>query len=63
MSESPPPAGLCATCVHSRVIESKRGSVFRLCQRSETDSRFPKYPKLPVRECDGFEDAGKEERV
>ena len=57
MSESPPPAGLCATCAHSRVIENKRGSVFRLCQRSETDPRFPKYPPLPVTQCTGYERA------
>lgn len=53
----PDRVGLCATCVHSRVIESKRGSVFRLCRRSETDARFPKYPPLPVRECVGYEKA------
>ena len=52
-----PTVGLCVTCAHSRVIESKRGSVFRLCRRSETDPRFPKYPPLPVRQCTGHEQA------
>jgi hypothetical protein len=51
----PDRVGLCATCVHSRVIESKRGSAFWRCGRSETDERFPKYPPLPVRACEGFE--------
>jgi hypothetical protein len=49
------PEGLCATCRHSRVVTSGRGSVFRLCERSRTDPRFPRYPRLPVVHCDGYE--------
>ena len=48
-------AGLCGTCQHSRVVETKRGSTFRLCQRSTTDPRFPRYPTLPVLRCIGYE--------
>jgi hypothetical protein len=48
-----PGVGLCATCVHSRRIESARGSVFVLCQLSATDPSFPKYPRLPVLSCAG----------
>jgi hypothetical protein len=48
------PTGLCADCVHSRRIESARGSAFILCNLSQTDSRFPKYPRLPVLSCDGY---------
>jgi hypothetical protein len=44
--------GLCATCVHCRVIRTRR-SVFYMCQRSFTDARFPKYPRLPVVQCIG----------
>lgn len=51
------PEGLCATCRHSRVVTSGRGSVFRLCERSRTDPRFPRYPRLPVVHCDGYEQA------
>lgn len=36
-----------------RVIESDRGSKFYMCQLSATDSRFPKYPRLPVLQCSG----------
>ena len=50
-----PHVGLCATCRHSRVVTSKRGSAFRLCERSRTDPRFPRYPALPVLRCEGFE--------
>ena len=48
-------AGLCADCLHSRRIESAHGSVFILCNLSLTDPRFPKYPRLPVLSCDGYE--------
>ena len=47
--------GLCADCVHARILESDRGSVFWRCDLSATDPRFPKYPRLPVRECSGYE--------
>ncbi|PYX48357.1 MAG: hypothetical protein DMG83_01840 [Acidobacteria bacterium] len=47
-------AGLCADCQHARRIESDRGSVFVMCELSFTDSRFPKYPRLPVLACDGY---------
>jgi hypothetical protein len=52
-----PIAGLCDTCAFARVVESSRGSRFVLCRRSETDSRFPKYPALPVLACGGYERA------
>ena len=48
-------AGLCADCRFMRRIESARGSTFYLCQRSATDSNFPKYPRLPVIHCAGYE--------
>ena len=45
--------GLCADCLYARRIESVRGSVFYLCERSASDPRFPKYPRLPVLLCPG----------
>ena len=51
----PPGAGLCASCVHARLVISGRGSRFVLCERSRTDPRFPRYPPLPVGACAGFE--------
>ncbi len=47
--------GLCAQCRHSRVIRSDRGSVFYLCERALTDPAYPKYPRLPVLMCRGYE--------
>ncbi len=48
-------AGLCARCIHARLVVSGRGSRFVLCGRSRTDARFPRYPSLPVVACVGFE--------
>jgi len=50
-----PPAGLCEACTHHRVIESRRGSRFHLCERAAADPRFAKYPPIPVLRCPGFE--------
>ena len=46
--------GLCSNCVHCRVITARRSS-FYFCERSTTDPAFPRYPRLPVRACIGFE--------
>lgn len=47
--------GLCATCVHAQRIDTGR-SVFLLCGRSKAEpERFPRYPRLPVLRCAGFE--------
>jgi len=51
----PASAGLCAACVHARLVVSGRGSTFVLCERSRTDARFPRYPTLPVVACTGFD--------
>lgn len=48
-------AGLCDSCRHQKMIESGRGSRFSMCLRWKTDGRFPKYPRLPVRRCSGYE--------
>jgi len=50
-----PLAGLCAACAHARPVTSARGSMFWRCGRSERDPRFPKYPRLPVTVCEGYE--------
>jgi GNAT superfamily N-acetyltransferase len=38
-----------------QVITSARGSHFFLCERSRTDARYPRYPRLPVLTCAGYE--------
>ena len=54
LDDLPAPAGLCATCTHLEVVGSKR-SVFVRCGLSDADARFPRYPRLPVRRCAGWE--------
>jgi hypothetical protein len=46
--------GLCADCLYARRVESARGSLFYLCERSATEPRFPRYPQLPVMQCSGY---------
>lgn len=56
-------AGLCADCRFVRRMRSDRGSTFYLCERSSTDPSFPKYPRLPISQCRGYEqedDAGEQ---
>ena len=50
-----PNRGICDSCQHQQLVPNTRGSVFSLCGRSRTDPRFPRYPRLPVLECPGYE--------
>ena len=52
---NPPPAGLCAKCLNVRVVQAQRGSIFYRCGLSAVDNVFPRYPRLPVLECIGYE--------
>jgi hypothetical protein len=57
---TPPPgpaAGLCDTCRHQRLVRNTRGSIFSLCERSREDPAYPRYPRLPVHDCAGYEPA------
>lgn len=47
--------GLCENCHHVRIVRSDRGSIFYLCELSFTDSRFKKYPTIPILNCSGYE--------
>jgi hypothetical protein len=47
---------LCDSCRYQQVVRNTRGSVFSLCRRSRTEpDRFPRYPRLPVVRCEGYE--------
>jgi hypothetical protein len=54
-----PQDGLCDSCRHQRLIHNTRGSTFSLCERSRSDPSFPRYPRLPVLECRGYERVGR----
>jgi hypothetical protein len=47
--------GLCAECIHRKEIRNDRGSIFIMCLRSFNEPEYPKYPRLPVLSCAGFE--------
>jgi hypothetical protein len=54
-----PPAGLCDRCRHQQLVRNTRGSEFSLCLRSRQEpERFPRYPRLPVERCHGYEARG-----
>ena len=54
MSAAPAP-GLCEACRHARKLTSSSGTTFYQCLLAETDPRFPKWPRLPVLSCSGYE--------
>ncbi|HSL84016.1 MAG TPA: hypothetical protein VLF66_14670 [Thermoanaerobaculia bacterium] len=46
--------GLCATCRNARILHS-RTSTFLRCALAEADPHFPRYPRLPVLACRGYD--------
>jgi hypothetical protein len=46
---------LCATCGWMREIITPKGSRFFLCQLSQKDPAYPKYPPQPVIRCAGYQ--------
>ncbi|HUB74262.1 MAG TPA: hypothetical protein VL979_09540 [Solirubrobacteraceae bacterium] len=55
VSRSGSQPGLCESCRHRQVVRNTRGSTFWLCRRSREDPAFPRYPRLPVLSCAGYE--------
>ena len=55
VSTIPAGAGLCLRCRHARPQGNDRGSVFLRCALAARDDRFPKYPTLPVLDCEGYQ--------
>lgn len=49
-----PPSGLCEGCANVRIVDTRKGSRFFMCQLSDSDPRFPKYPRTPVLQCIGY---------
>ncbi len=50
-----PQVGLCASCAHQQLVRNTRGSTFSLCGRSRREPDYPRYPRLPVLACGGYE--------
>ena len=57
MSAGGDAVGLCRDCRHARRVPTPKALYWR-CARSETDPAFPKYPRLPVLACRGYERDG-----
>jgi len=55
MNEAAGDAGLCSRCAHRREVPGRRGALYLLCRRSAQDRSYPRYPRLPVVRCPGFE--------
>lgn len=45
---------LCERCTWMREILTPKGSRFLLCELSQSDPAYPKYPRQPVVSCVGF---------
>jgi hypothetical protein len=37
------------------LVHNTRGSTFSLCRRSREDPVYPRYPRLPVLSCPGYQ--------
>jgi hypothetical protein len=48
--------GLCGSCIHAKEMRSDRASVFLFCMLSKSLAGYPKYPRLPVLDCEGFQE-------
>jgi hypothetical protein len=64
MPERPPDAawlklgadpGLCGACKYAKLNETRRGTAYVRCTRAAWDDALPRYPRLPVTQCGGFE--------
>ena len=53
---------LCQTCALMREVITRKGSRFLLCQLSQTDPAYPKYPPQPVVRCEGHQKKEKTEK-
>jgi len=47
--------GLCQTCRHAKLNQTRRGTAYLRCGRAAWDERLVRYPRLPVLACPGFE--------
>lgn len=48
-------AGLCGNCRHALLNQTRRGPVYLRCQLASIDEAFPRYPRLPVLRCSGYQ--------
>lgn len=49
--------GLCRSCRHAKLNQTRRGTAYLRCTRAEWDPALTRYPRLPVIECAGFSES------
>lgn len=49
---------LCNSCEWMRLVVSGRGARYLLCRHGLRNHAFAKYPRQPVLECSGYDQAG-----
>ena len=54
---------LCESCDLMREVVTPKGSRFLLCQLSQPNPEYAKYPPQPVVRCDGYRKKEKTEGV
>ena len=54
---------LCETCALMREIITPKASRFLLCQLSQTNPAYPKYPPQPVVRCEGYQKKAQTEGI
>ena len=47
-------SGVCRNCAYGRWLKTGGGGEIILCRLSDSDARFPKYPRLPMLSCPGW---------
>jgi len=57
------PQSLCESCWWMREVTTLKRSRFLLCQLSQTNSAYPKYPPQPVVRCQGYQQKQAENMV
>jgi len=49
--------GLCTSCRYCNQTKHPRGGApYYRCLRANEDPRYKRYPRIPVLECDGYEE-------
>jgi hypothetical protein len=49
-----PQVGLCSICRHAQIVPAPRAAYW-LCRLAADDTRFERYPRLPVLTCPGHQ--------
>ncbi len=47
--------GLCAQCRWAARVPTDKARCYWRCRRSEVDTRYPRYPRLPMVVCAGYQ--------